>query len=166
MNPTEATTAGAAGIAAATASPSPGSAEESADEDPVLAPLRALLDAHDTAFTNHDLEGLMATFSPKATIMGVGPGEIWSGPDEIKAAHVHLFEGFDVGEQNFDYEFNIGGAASDMGWMMTSGNVTGKKEGADFTFPLNLSITATKENGKWLIAAMHFSILTETEEGE
>ena len=40
--------------------------------------------------------------------MGCGPGEIWSGPDEIKAAHEHLFEGFDIGEQNFEYEFSIG----------------------------------------------------------
>jgi hypothetical protein len=47
-----------------------------------------------------------------------------------------------------------------MGWLMASGNVTGKKDGKDFAFPVNLSLTVAKKDGKWLIAAMHFSTLT------
>jgi ketosteroid isomerase-like protein len=104
--------------------------------------------------------------SQKATIMGCGPGEIWSGPDEIKAAHENLFEGFDVGEQNFEYEFSIGELGPDTGWMMTSGNVNGKKDGKDFTFPVNISLSVKKEGGKWLIAAMHFSTLTDEVQDE
>jgi hypothetical protein len=41
----------------------------------------------------------------------------------------HFFEIFDKGEQKFEYRFRIGKLASDMGWMMTAGNVNGKKEG-------------------------------------
>jgi len=41
----------------------------------------------------------MACFTEKAAIMGSGPGEIWSGPDEIKVAYQHFFDGFDKGEQ-------------------------------------------------------------------
>jgi uncharacterized protein (TIGR02246 family) len=158
---------GIATIAAAAAVPSVASAQkpEAEAENPELEPIRALLKAYDTAFTNHDLDGVMATMSEKAAIMGTCPGEIWSGADEIKAAHKHLFEGFDAGKQSFDYEFNIGQVSSDTGWMLTSGNVTGTKEGKEFTFPVNISLTATKQGGKWLIAAMHFSTLTgETEE--
>ncbi len=155
MNRTAATTVAAAG--SATATPSPASAE-TADLNPELAPLRDLIDAHDTAFANHDVDGILAVFAPKAALMGTGPGEIWSGPDEIKAAHEYLFDTFDVGEQHYEYEFEVGAIGPDMAWLMTSGNVNGKKDGTDFTFPLNLSITATKENGKWLIAGMHFSI--------
>jgi hypothetical protein len=47
-----------------------------------------------------------------------------------------------------------------MGWLMTAGNVDGKKDGKEFAFPLNLSLTVAKKDGKWLIAAMHFSTLT------
>ena len=43
---------------------------------------------------------------------------------------------------------------------MTAGNVNGKKDGKEFAFPLNLSLTVAKKDGKWLIAAMHFSTLT------
>jgi len=159
---------GIATIAAAAAVPSVVSAQKpetgGEGENPELEPIRALLKAYDTAFTNHDLNGVMATLSDKAAIMGSGPGEIWSGPDEIKAAHQKLFEGFDARQQSFDYEFNIGHVMSDAAWMLTSGNVNGTKGGEEFTFPVNISLTATKQGGKWLIAAMHFSTVTDEPE--
>jgi uncharacterized protein (TIGR02246 family) len=157
---------GLATIAAAAAVPSVTRAQtpEPEAENPELEPIRALLKAYDTAFTNHDLSGVMATMSDKAAIMGSGPGEIWSGADEIKAAHQKLFEGFDPKQQGFDYEFNIGQVMSDTAWMLTSGNVSGTKGGEEFTFPVNISLTATKQGGKWLIAAMHFSTMTDEPE--
>ncbi len=154
--------AGVASIAAAVSIPPVANAQAAAtDDNPDLEPIRDLLDARDAAFTNHDLAGVLATMTEKATMMGCGPGEIWSGPDELKAAHEHLFEGFDIGEQNFEYEFSIGELGPDTGWMMTSGNVNGKKDGNDFTFPVNISLSVKKEGDKWLIAAMHFSTLTD-----
>jgi hypothetical protein len=51
--------------------------------------------------------------------------------------------------------------------MLTSGNVTGTKDGKEFTFPVNVSLVATKDGGRWQIAAMHYSILTgDTQEEE
>src|SRR5215510_8790732 len=94
---------GIATIAAAAAVPSIASAQkpEAEAQSPELEPIRALLQAYDTAFTNQDLNAVMATMSDKAAIMGSGPGEIWSGPDEIKAAHQHFFERFDARQQGF-----------------------------------------------------------------
>ena len=48
----------------------------------------------------------------------------------------------------------------EMGWMRTAGNVTGKKNGKDFAFPLKISLTVAKCDDKRLVAAMHFSTLT------
>ena len=67
------------------------------------------------SLTNHDLKGLMACLTERAAIMGTGPGEIWVGPEDIKVAYEHFFEGFDKGEQNFEYQFKIGGVGADMG---------------------------------------------------
>jgi ketosteroid isomerase-like protein len=159
MNRREAILAGVTGIAAAVAVPSAGIAQTSEGGNPELDPIRALLEAYDKAFTAHDLDGVMACMSAKAAILGTGPGEIWSGPDEIKVAHEHFFDGFDKGEQNFDYEFNLGGVISETAWLLTSGNVSGKKDGNEFAFPLNVSLTVAKDAGKWLIVSMHFSIL-------
>src|SRR5580693_78558 len=160
MNRREAIVAGVASIAAVAAGSSDAKAEAAPAEQPEVEQIRALLRAHDEAFSNQDLKGVLACFAEKAAIMGSGPGEIWSGPDEIKVAYEHFFEGFDKGEQKFEYQFRIGGVRPDMGWLMTAGNVTGKKDGKDFAFPVNVSLTVTKNQHKWLIAAMHFSTLT------
>jgi uncharacterized protein (TIGR02246 family) len=160
MNRREAIIAGMAGLTTTVAVPLAANAESSEKANPELDQIRALLHAHDEAFTNQDLNGVIACFTEKSAIMGSGPGEIWSGPDEIKVAYQHFFEGFDKGKQKFEYQFRIGGLSPEMGWMMTSGNVTGEKEGKEFAFPLNLSLTVSKKSGKWLIAAMHFSTLT------
>ena len=134
-------------------------AQEQAN-NPRMAEVRALLQAHEQAMTNHDLNGVMACLTPKAAIMGTGPGEIWSGPDEIKAAYEHFFQNFDKGHHKFDYQFRIGALGTDMGWLMASGNVAAEKDGKAFEFPLNVSLTVANNGGKWYIASMHFSTLT------
>jgi ketosteroid isomerase-like protein len=149
-----------AGLTAAVAITPTEEAQAAEGDKSELEQIRALLRAHDEAFTNHDLKGVMACLTEKAAIMGTGPGEIWSGPGEIKVAYEHFFEGFDKGEQKFEYHFKIGGISAEMGWLMTAGNVNGKKDGKEFVFPLNLSLTVAKKEGKWLVAAMHFSTLT------
>jgi uncharacterized protein (TIGR02246 family) len=160
MNRREAIIAGMAGITAAVAAAPKAQAESSEGANPDLGQIRALLRTHDEALTNHDLNGVMACLTKKAVIMGTGPGEFWSGPDEIKVAYQHFFQDFDKGQQKFEYQFRIGGVTSEMGWLMTAGNVSGKKDGKEFAFPVNLSLTVAKNEGKWLIAAMHFSTLT------
>ena len=87
MNRREAIIAGVVGISAAVAAAPTADAQTSKEANPDLDKIRALLQAHDEAFTNHDLNGVMACFTEKAAIMGSGPGEIWSGPDEIKVAY-------------------------------------------------------------------------------
>ncbi|HSI15808.1 MAG TPA: nuclear transport factor 2 family protein [Chthoniobacter sp.] len=136
------------------------SAADAKAENPELEAVHALLKAHDEAMTNHDLKGVMATLAEKASIMGSGPGEMWIGPEEIKDAYEHFFQGFDKGEQAFEYKFKVGGLSSDMGWLMASGNIKAKKAGKAFEFPINVSLTVAKAGGQWKIAAMHFSTLT------
>jgi len=148
----------AAITAVATLAPSAEAKERAANPD--LAAIRALLKAHDDAMTSHDLNGVLACLTEKASIMGSGPGEMWTGPAEIKDAYKHFFQGFDKGQQDFEYKFKIGGLGSDMGWLMTSGNVRGKKDGKAFEFPINISLTVAKVGDHWKIASMHFSTLT------
>jgi ketosteroid isomerase-like protein len=159
MTRKEAILTGVAGLSALALSGSAAQAADREKDNPEVARIRALLKAHDEAMTNHDLKGVMACLAERAAIMGTGPGEVWLGPGEIKAAYKHFFEGFDKGEQKFEYQFKIGGVRSDMGWLMASGNVVGKKDGKELSFPLNLSLTVGKNGGEWRIVAMHFSTL-------
>ena len=160
MNRREAVVAALAAVTTSTVLSGPARAETS--ENPELETIRQLLHAHDEAFTNQNLDGVLDCLAPKAVLMGSGPGEVWSGTDEIKSAYEHFFKGFDKGEQHFEYQFRFGGLSSEMGWLVTAGNVTGKKNGKDLAFPLNLSLVVTKEGDQWKIAAMHFSTLTGT----
>jgi uncharacterized protein (TIGR02246 family) len=160
MTRKEAIIAGAASLSALAMATRSARAEEASEPNPEIAKIRALLKAHDDAMTNHDLTGVMKCLTDNAAIMGTGPGEFWVGPEEIKTAYEHFFETFDKGEQDFQYQFRVGGVGADMGWLMTSGNVTAKKDGKEFTFPMNISLTVAKKSDDWRIAAMHFSTLT------
>jgi uncharacterized protein (TIGR02246 family) len=164
MTRKEAIVTGVTGLSAMATATQSLQAEEAVQANPEVEEIRALLKAHDEAMTNHDLSGVMKCLTEKAAIMGTGPGEFYVGPEEIKLAYEHFFEGFDKGAQDFQYQFKIGGVGTDMGWLMASGNVTGKKDGQDIAFPLNISLTVAKESGDWRIAAMHFSTLTSHEE--
>ena len=157
------------GLVAASTAVALGTTASAADtkaESPELDAVRALLKAHDDAMTNHDLKGVMATLSEKAAIMGSGPGEMWVGPEEIKDAYEHFFQGFDKGQQEFEYKFKHGGLGTDMGWLMASGNIKAKKDGKAVEFPINVSLTVTKAGGEWKIASMHFSTLTGPEDAK
>ena len=160
MTRKEAIIAGAASLSALAMAAQSVRAEEAAEPNPEVVKIRALLKAHDEAMTNHDLSGVMKFLTDNAAIMGTGPGEFWVGPEEIKIAYEHFFETFDKGAQDFAYQFRIGGVGTDMGWLMASGNVTVKKEGKEFTFPINTSLTVAKKSDEWRIAALHFSTLT------
>ena len=141
-------------------------AEEAPAQNPELEKIRAVLKAHDDAMTNHDLKGVMAVLASNAVLMGTGPGEVWSTPAEIEDAYKHFFEGYDKGQQEIKYGFRKGELADKMGFMVASGDVTGKKDGKDFSFPINVSMTVSKADGNWKIAAMHFSNLTNGSQSE
>ncbi|MES2707704.1 MAG: SgcJ/EcaC family oxidoreductase [Verrucomicrobiota bacterium] len=160
MNRRNSIVTGIAAISAVTGIKTTAQAEETKAGNPELEKLRAVLKAHDDALTSHNLEGVLAVFAPKGVVMGTGPGEVWSGHDEIKEAYTHFFADFDKGQQDFTYHVRFGELSSGMGWLVASGEVKGKKGGKEFAFPLNVSVTASKAGGDWKIASMHFSTLT------
>ncbi len=152
--------AGLAGISAVAAATRAEAAEATVSENADLEKIKELLGAHDKAMTAHDLEGVLATFDANGAVMGTGPGEMWQGQEELKVAYEHFFEVFDKTKQDFEYKFRVGGLSSEMGWLMTSGDVSGEKDGKKFSFPLNISVVVDKSGKDWKISAMHFSTLT------
>lgn len=157
---------GLAGVTAVAALNSTADAADAKADNPELESVRALLKAHDKAMTNHDLDGVLATFAADAVIVGTGPGEWYAGTEAIKEAYGHFFEGFDKGEQDFKYHSKAGGLGSDMGWLVTTGDIKGKSKGKEIAFPVNISVTVAKADGKWQFASMHFSSLVGEAEVE
>jgi len=161
MNRRNIIAAGVAGLSAASITSA--SAQKVDPSNPELEPVRALLKAHHDAMAARDMDGVLATFAEDGAIMGTGPEEIWSGKEELKFAYENFFKGYDKGEQDFESDYRIGALSDEMGWMLTSGTVSGKLEGADFALPLNISLTVSKSDGAWKIAAMHFSTIPAEE---
>ena len=113
MSRIEAIITGVAGLSAL-AMATPAARAEDSKEAALRWKNSGSLKAHDKAMTNHDLKSVMACLTEKAAIMGTGPGEIWLGPEDIKVAYEHFFEGFDKGEQNLNISLRL--AASPPTW--------------------------------------------------
>jgi uncharacterized protein (TIGR02246 family) len=128
--------------------------------NPEVAALKALIDAHDKAFSAHDTKGVLALFAANATILGVGPGEIWGGHDEIASAYGHFFADFDAGKHKTESLWFDGHVLGNMAWLMSITKVTMNKGTASVELGLNLSVVFEKTASTWLIRAMHFSNLT------
>ena len=118
MNRRKSLITGLAGVTAVAALGSSAKAAEAkaapAADNPEIEGVRALLTAHDEAMTNHDMKGVLATFSPKAVIIGSGPGELWSGADEIEGAYENFFKSFDKKTQNFHYNYRFNELSTDI----------------------------------------------------
>lgn len=140
-----------------------------ADVSPeTIASVKAVLQEHDKALSNHDLAGVLSTYhnGPQTVLMGTGPGELWGGLDEIGDAYKHFFEGFDKGTQEFKYGYANGMAKGDVAWLSTAGDVTGRKGEEKKNFAINVSAVLAKNDGKWQFSHMHFSNLTGPEKPE
>jgi uncharacterized protein (TIGR02246 family) len=125
-----------------------------------LEALKALLEAHNKAFTAQNMNGVLATMAPNCVLMGTGPGELWTGHKEIANAYQHFFKTFDPGKQSFENLWHDGAVGPMGSWLMAISKVTLVKGDKKTEFGLNLSMACERLSGKWLIRAMHFSNLT------
>jgi ketosteroid isomerase-like protein len=140
----------------------PGTAEAgqaTAPADKNVEQVKALLQAHDKAFTAHDMDGVLKLFAPgpKTVLIGTGAGELYVGKDEIKNAYEHFFMDFDPGKQNFEYGFAVGDIVGDAGWVVATGKLTMTKGTDRRETGLNVSLTFARVKGAWYISSFHYS---------
>lgn len=126
--------------------------------------LRALLQAHDKAFTTQDIKGVLATFHPQAVVMGTGHGELWVGHEEIEIAYSQMFEDFDKGKQSIESLWHDGGVGPEGAWLMSLCKVNTSKGGNQSEFGINVSMACVQKDEQWLIRALHISNPTGKEE--
>jgi uncharacterized protein (TIGR02246 family) len=134
-------------------------------QTPVPAPVTeiiALLDKHDQAMNQKDMDALMALYAPGTTtvLMGTGPGEKWVGKDEIKDAYTHFFEDYDKGSHTRDCFWKTGASSGDVAWLSAMCKMSDSKKGKKREYGINASVVFERQDGTWLIRSMHFSNLT------
>ena len=85
---------------------------------PADASVAALLQKHDEAMNQKNLDAVMALFAPGDTtvMIGTGPGERWVGKEQIRAAYVEFFKDYDKGSLTRSCEWTTGEVGKDMAW--------------------------------------------------
>ncbi len=121
--------------------------------------IKALIHAHNEAFTAHDLKGVVGLFTEDGIMMGTAPGELWKGREEITGAYRHLFADFDAGHQKFDNLWRDVRMSGDVAWLMGVAKVTLRKGKRKTSFGTNISVVCQRVNGQWKISTMHYSNL-------
>jgi uncharacterized protein (TIGR02246 family) len=128
--------------------------------DELTAELKAVREARIAAFKARDVDAVMKTFStsPDTVFMGTGPGELWVGPEEIRQAHEEIFKAYD--DETAETTWATVNVNGDVAWVMATLDVNNKAGEKEKSFQINQSIVAEKQDGKWVIVALHYSNLT------
>src|SRR5258707_85571 len=110
-------------------------------QDSNLTQIQALLDHHDNAMNQHDLNGVMEVYSPdpKTVLMGTGPGEFWHGREAIKSAYTEMFKDFDKGTSTRTCHDKTGGLKGDMAWLAAMCKFSDSHEGKKREYELNVT---------------------------
>lgn len=127
-----------------------------------LSQIVALLQTHDNALNQHDLDGIMSVFAPNANIvvLGTGPGERWSGKDEIRGAYTEIIKDFDKGTATHDCYWKTGEILGETAWVASMCKFADSKDGKKREYELNVSGVLRRIGGKWYFQSLHFSNLT------
>src|SRR5262249_28050003 len=112
-----------------------------------------------------NLAGIMATFAtaPNTVVLGTGPEERWVGPEQIKEAYTHIFQGYDAGTLTTTPEWRTGGVSGNMAYLAGTWNAKDSLKGKTREYALNVSAALHRQNGKWRIVMLHMSNPTAPE---
>ena len=128
---------------------------------PTIDEIRAVLQAHDKALNEKNLDAVMSTFStdPRTVMLGTGTEERWVGPQEIRGAYAEIFKDYDPGTLTTDCNWKAGGAddSGTMAWLAASCNAKDSFQGKARDYKLNVSATVAKQGGQWKFVMLHMS---------
>jgi ketosteroid isomerase-like protein len=132
-----------------------------ADATAVADEIRTLLQQHDKALSEKNIDNLLATFSsdPNTVVLGTGSEEKWVGPAEIKTAYTEMFKDYDPGTMQCTCDWRTGGAdeGKTMAWMAAVCPCKDSMGGKTREYKLNVTATVEKQNGQWKFVSLHMS---------
>jgi ketosteroid isomerase-like protein len=125
------------------------------------ADLAELLNKHDEALNQQNLDALMGLYSssPKVTMLGTGPGEKFQGTAEIRNAYSEIFKDFDKGTLKHTCYWREGGVVGSASWLAAMCKFSDSKGGKLREYELNVSAVAENQGGKWQFVMIHYSNL-------
>jgi len=133
-----------------------------AQESKVDPGIAELFQKHDEFMNQQNLDGVLTLFvsSPKAVMLGTGPGERYQGQEEIKTAYTEFFKDFDKGTLKRECYWRDGGGNETLKWGAAMCKFTDSKDGKTREYGLNMSGAIEKQGDKWQFVMLHYSNLT------
>ncbi len=132
-----------------------------ASSAPIADEIRALLQQHDKALSEKNIDNLLATFSsdPNTVVLGTGSEEKWVGANDIKAAYTEMFKDYDPGTMQCTCDWHTGGAdeGKTMAWMAAICSCKDSLKGKARDYKLNVTATVEKQSGAWKFVSLHMS---------
>lgn len=125
----------------------------------VVEEVRQLLQKHDKALNDKNIDSLMETFAslPNTVVLGTGPEERWVGAENIRKAYTEIFKDYDTGTSEPSCEWKTGQHMGDMAWMAATCKFKDSLKGKQREYYLNVSAAAIKQDGKWRFTMLHMS---------
>ena len=121
--------------------------------------LLSLLNQHDDALSQKNLDALMMLYAEgkNTVVMGTGPGEKFEGKESIRSAYEEISKDYDTGSLSHTCSWKTGGINGDMAWLAAMCQMSDTAKKKKRQYELNVSVVFEKMNGKWLIRSMHYS---------
>jgi ketosteroid isomerase-like protein len=134
-------------------------------EDPkVVEDVKAVLQKHDKALNDKNLDALLATFSndPKTVVLGTGEGERYVGQQAIREAYTEIFKDYDPGTLTTNCEWKTGGVdpAGTTAWVAATCQAQDSLKNVKRDYVLNVSGALRKEGDGWRFVMLHMSNAT------
>jgi len=125
----------------------------------VVEEIKAVLDKHDKALGEKNLDALMETFAPtpNTVVLGTGPGERWVGTQEVRAAYTEMFKDYDPGSMTVGCEWKTGNSDGSIAWLAATCVAKDSLKGKAREYPLNVSAAMAKQDGRWRFTMLHMS---------
>src|SRR5262245_11906568 len=124
-----------------------------------------LIQQHDDALNQHDLEKLLSLYAPgpRTVILGTGPGERYQGRDEIRTAYTEFFKDFDKGTLTRECYWKDGEVTgTTTAWVAAMCKFNDSLAKKPREYEINLSASLQKSNNRWQFTLLHFSQLIGT----
>ena len=122
------------------------------------------LDAYQTAFSEKSVEKMMAVFTEKGALGGIGTGEdeYLFGRDAARQLFDRNFSA-DV-DVNFQWGERFLEVIGECAWVQAKAQVSGSENGVAFSAPLRWTIVLAFEEGNWKWLHRHVSVATPSQE--
>src|SRR5215204_6227184 len=151
----QSSTPASAPVANAAPAPTPAAAA-----DPkVVDEIKAVLEKHDKALDEKNLDAVLDTFAPEpnTVVLGTGPGERWVGAQEIRAAYTEIFKDYDPGTMKVNCDWKTGNSDGASAWLAATCVAKDSQKGQAREYPLNVSAAMVKRDGRWRFTMLHMS---------